>query len=52
MNDTRPAPPALLQRIRDWLRYDMLVLRWVLLTLYIVIVGGLILLFWFGDGDR
>jgi len=52
MNDTRPAPPALLSRIRDWVRSDMLVLRWVLLALYFVIVGGLISLFWFGGGDR
>lgn len=52
MNDARPSPPALFRRIRDWLRSDMLVLRWVLLTLYVVIVVGLFLLGWFGIGER
>ena len=52
MNDIRPSPPALLQRVRNWLRSDMLVLRWVFLTLYVVIVGCLFMSFWISDGDR
>lgn len=52
MNDPRPSPPSLLQRIRNWLRSDMLVLRWVFLTLYVAIVVGLFLWSWYGNGDR
>ena len=52
MDDASPSPPGLLQRIRNWLRSDMLVLRWVFLTLYVVIVVGLFLWSWFWDADR
>ena len=51
MNDIPPSSPTLLQRIRNYLRSDMLVLRWVFLTLYVVIVGGLFLINLFGGGD-
>ena len=37
------SPPG---KFRRWIRSDMLVLRWVFLALYILIAGGLALLFW------
>lgn len=43
---------SLLPRIRNWLRRDMLVMRWVFLGLYAAIVGCLWLGAWFGDFDQ
>ncbi len=43
---------SVMQRIRDWLRSDMRVLRWVFLTLYLLLLAGLTIPFIFAsDGD-
>ena len=37
------APPG---KFRRWIHSDMLVLRWVLLALYVLIAGGLLVMWW------
>ena len=47
---THPTSPPTIQRIRNWLRSDMRILRWVFLALYVLVVVGLSAPFFF-DGD-